>query len=175
MRKTRIPAEKILCNQRYKERTRMRWVGGMETWQSQDPHPSWATHQQKKIYNCRGSTQGISGSQLHIRLLSPGVLHQEDAVPECLALKVSVAYFQDTQRTLGNRDHSQRAQTKFHTRWRPGRSCHQKRAWIRCTLGKSPEEARANGTQTVAAATMGSLSTTRTWYLQVSLWNFPSS
>ena len=42
------------------------------------------------------------GSEPHIKLPSLGVLHQEDKLPECLALKASRAYFQKTQRVMGN-------------------------------------------------------------------------
>ena len=53
------------------------------------------------------------GSESHIRFPSPAVLHQEDENPECLALKVSGAYFGDSQSTVGNRDSS----FKGHTLW----------------------------------------------------------
>ena len=44
------------------------------------------------------------GSESHIRFPSPAVLHQEEESPECLTLKVSGAYVEDSQSTVGNRD-----------------------------------------------------------------------
>lgn len=42
----------------------MRWVGGAESWQSQDSSPRWLTHKQENNHNCRGSSQGA-------RVMSP--------------------------------------------------------------------------------------------------------
>lgn len=44
------------------------------------------------------------GSEHHIKLPSLRVLHQEEESPRPLAFKASGAYFQKTQRTVGNRD-----------------------------------------------------------------------
>ena len=44
------------------------------------------------------------GSEPHIGLPSPGVLHWGDEPAEHLALKARRAYFQEGQRAAGNRD-----------------------------------------------------------------------
>lgn len=41
--------------------------------------------------------------KLHIGLLSPGLLHQEEEPPGHLALKANVAFFHKTQRDVENR------------------------------------------------------------------------
>ena len=55
------------------------------------------------------------GSESHIRFPSPAVLHQEDESPECLTLKISRAYVEDSQSTVGNRD----SNFKRRTLWGP--------------------------------------------------------
>ena len=70
-------------------------------------------------------------SEPHTGLSSPGVLHWEDEPSKCLALKTSGAYFQETQRTVGNIDSTLREHTQdilcSHTH---GKSSNLKGAWL---------------------------------------------
>lgn len=71
----------------------------------------WAILQQENNYNCRIKNKE---SEPYTGLLSPGLLHQEDKLSECLALKARMAHFWETQRAMGNRLHSQRVHTRSH-------------------------------------------------------------
>ena len=51
------------------------------------------------------------GSEPHIRLPRPRVLHWEDEPPKCLALKASGAYL-EFQRAVGNRDSTLKGHTQ---------------------------------------------------------------
>lgn len=56
------------------------------------------------------------GFEPHVRLPSPGILHREDKPPKCLALRAGRAYFQESQKAVGNRDSTRkREHTKSHT------------------------------------------------------------
>ena len=48
------------------------------------------------------SSHRSESSEPHVRLTSPGVLHQEDEPPEHLALKACGAYFWESQQTERN-------------------------------------------------------------------------
>ena len=58
--KTRRLAEKIFYNERYKEGTTIRWVGGAEM-STQDLYPRWETHKQKDNYNLKRLSPGSEG------------------------------------------------------------------------------------------------------------------
>ena len=62
---------------------------------NQDPHPPKSDHKQKDNYKSEVLTW--NGFELHIRLPNLDFLHWEDEPPESLALKVSGAYFQESQ------------------------------------------------------------------------------
>lgn len=51
-------AEQITHNQRYKEKTTLKWVGGAEMWFSQYPHTKMITHQWEEYQNHSGPTWG---------------------------------------------------------------------------------------------------------------------
>ena len=51
-------------------------------------------------------------SESHNGLPRPGVSHWEDKSPESLALKVSDTYFQESQRTMGNRSSTLKGHTQ---------------------------------------------------------------
>ena len=60
--------------------------------------------QAEGISQLQNSSPRSEGSESHIRLPSPGDLHQEDELPEYLALKSSRAYIWESWRSIGNRD-----------------------------------------------------------------------
>ena len=81
-----------------------------------------------------------------MRLSSLGNLHQEDKSPEDLAFKASGAYFQESQRAVGNRDFILKSlilnlrirvlnlRTSFlnsHMLGNKGRTSNLKEAWVR--------------------------------------------
>ena len=66
--------------------------------------PGWAIHKWENNDHCRTSPQGGKGPEPHSRLPSTGVLPQQGKPPECLALKASRTYFEETQRVVRNKD-----------------------------------------------------------------------
>ena len=79
----------------------MRQVGRAETWYSQDPYTQVGNSCTRDDYNCRGSSQGIRGLSPTSSSPGPGVLHQEDKLPNCLVLKARGAYFLETEGGCG--------------------------------------------------------------------------
>jgi len=55
-----------------------------------------------------------------LRLCSPGILHWEDEPPEHLALKTRGAYFEKSQRAIGNKLDSDRVNAKSQKSPSPG-------------------------------------------------------
>lgn len=65
--------------------------------------PEWVTHRWEDNYNYRGSSQGAV--DLSLTLDSAwGILYRVEKPAEDLALKANGAYFQETQRGMGNRN-----------------------------------------------------------------------
>ena len=98
-RKTRRLAEKIFYNERYKEGTTIRWVGGAEM-STQDLYPRWETHKQKDNYNLKRLSPGSEGVWVPHwapQHRSP-ISGRQD--PECLTSKARGAYFQERQRAV---------------------------------------------------------------------------
>lgn len=99
-------------------------------------------------YNCRGSSQGIRGLSPTSSPPGPGFLHQEDELPKCLVLKARVAYFLETQGSVGNRDFTFKGRTHNLTHQDPGQ-----KQWFEGSLGQTslltlkslPERQEATG------------------------------
>ena len=125
-------------------------------------------------YNCRVSSQGIRGLSPTSSPPGPGFLHQEDELPKCLVLKTRVAYFLETQGSVGNRDFTFKGRTHNLTHSRTqGRSSGLKGAWVRPHCW--PWRASPRGRRQLAAAGFRELLLPGgQWYQQVPVWN-PSS
>ena len=125
-------------------------------------------------YNCRVSSQGIRGLSPTSSPPGPGFLHQ-DELPKCLVLKTRVAYFLETQGSVGNRDFTFKGHTHNHTHSRTqGRSSGLKGAWVRPHCW--PWRASQTGRRQLAAAGFWELLLSGgQWYRQVPVWNPPSS
>ena len=96
MRKTRRLAEKIFYNERYKEGTTKRWVGGAEM-PTQDLYSRWATHKQKDSYNLQRLSPGSE------RVWVPHWAPQHSSPisgPRMLDFKARGAFFQERQRAV---------------------------------------------------------------------------
>ena len=105
------------------------------------------------------------GSEPHIGLHSPGVLHWKDEYPQYLALKASGAFFQETLWAVGNRDSTLKryTQNRIHCGTQ-GRSSNLKGPWVRTTHGSWQVSWGGRrqldltlGTQTLMVTILGSL------------------
>lgn len=75
------------------------------------------------------------GFDSHIGLPGMGGLHWEDRPPECLALKAIRTYFQESQKTVGNRDSNLKECIQNPTCYRiQSKSSNLKGDWIRSTF-----------------------------------------
>ena len=130
MRKTRRLAEKIFYNERYKEGTTKRWVGGAEM-STQDLYSRWATHKQDS-YNLQRLSPGSE------RVWVPHWAPQHSSPisgrqdPECLTSKPEGLSFR-RGRGLWKRFHCWRAHTKSHLLWDPGQ-----KQWFERSQGQNP-------------------------------------
>ena len=95
--------------------------------------PGWSTD--GRIVTIAQVLLRIKGYKPHSRLPSLVALYQEDKPPECLALKTSRAYFQKSQRTVGNKNSTLKGHTQNLTHSETQkRSCKLKESWIRHTF-----------------------------------------
>lgn len=101
--------------------------------------------------------------------------------PECLALKASRAYFQESQRTVGNRNSTLKGHTQNLTHSETQkRSCKLKESWIRHTFWSWRASQRNRGNWSSpwghrhGQQSLGLLSTKRTLELPSSIFGIPS-
>lgn len=113
---------------------------------------------------CRTSPQGGKGPEPHRRLPSPGVPHPEGKPPECLALKASWTYFEETQRVVRNKDATIKECIQ-NLSWQrqpyERRLCYNYLLILECLLEKQGATGAHPGTQTLVAAIWRAHSTTR--------------
>ena len=108
----------------------MRWVRSMEMWYSQDPYHKLGNLQMGKLLQFQRFSPRSKGSKPQEGLPNLWVLHQEDEPLECLTLKASRVYFQESQRIVANRDSTLNRCTSSRTQ---GRSNNLKGAWLSLT------------------------------------------
>ena len=98
----------------------MRWVREVEIEYNQDACSQVGDSQIGGYLQLQRFSPRSKGSEPH-KGLSPEVLQREDESPEHLVLKVSGAYFWESQRVIGNRDYIlKRAHTTSHMLQDPG-------------------------------------------------------
>ena len=146
---------------------------------SQDPYPWVGDRQMGRLLQLQRFSPGSKGFESHVRFPSPGILHWEDKPPKCLALKASGAYFQESQKAVGNRDSTLKGHTQNLTHSKTqSRSSNLKGGGVRPTCWSCRVSQRGNRQLELllVAAILGRSVRPgghRCW--QVPFWNPPSS
>ena len=163
MRMTWRLAEKIY-NYRYKEGTTTRWVG--ENIIQLRPTPLGRQPTNKRIITIAEVLPKDPEVQNPHQAPWTGSPALGRRAPQCLALKASKAYFQESQRAVGNRDSTLKRHTKnLICSKTQGRSRNLKEAWVRptCWSWRASQRGRKQlgltlETQTLAGDILGSSS-----------------